>query len=840
MGTGRMREGRRRGRGRMWPRGERRARCVVLALLLGWALAVALPADAYARDHRLAFTTDYHASADSLTKVLEQMPDDTEYVSIVGDLVGDFRDMYPAYTSSEMLGKVRQALPSIASTDVSIVWASHDRNVEDDAGIVVCLGGDVSEAIRVAREPDGSVAYCVYAIGFNDMCAGEEQSKRAAAAFKAWVDGIDPCVPVIVVCHVPLHAARGDNRGAPYWSEALNYAATGIEGLTGVGTSARVVRNVVFLHGHNHTIDETEYLYLPGSTMKVAADVERKRPEPRPRPSGEGGGQQSPPDGAAPSRPRPEAEGADATVYFTSLTAGYLKTSGAATLVSVTDDAVALTKYGPDGVCSLGTDAAGGNAAADTVSLAAFRRRLRRVDASVRVTSADAAGMPAPCAVIGVFDAAGTLVATLTAAPTATLSTADASLAGLLPAAGDTATFELRELSAPTGYARSVENRTLVVTATQDERLDDHTYVCTTTYAFAVDGQDEVVFHHVPSAVPQTPAAWPYATQTQTQVQAPWRPSSGGAAGVADSPTKSAAARLAGASRYDTMAEVVGAAFASSEWAVIATGESHADALAASSLAGVHDAPVILTAPSSLSAQARDLIVRLGVRHAVILGGPAAVGEAVVDELGAMGIDCVRVWGQDRRQTAVRALEEARAAGSVSDTVCVVSGTSFADALSVGPLCYAEGIPLVLTRPDGTLDETTVAAITADARIANVLIVGGAGVVSDAVRDQLGSRYAYTRLGGADRYGTSAAVARWAQGRGLGFAQVAVATGRNFPDALAASALCGARRGSLLLMDAATDATFALAREHVSRGAQVTAIGGTAAVGESLLAALMG
>jgi hypothetical protein len=67
-----------------------------------------------------------------------------------------------------------------------------------------------------------------------------------------------------------------------------------------------------------------------------------------------------------------------------------------------------------------------------------------------------------------------------------------------------------------------------------------------------------------------------------------------------------------------------------------------------------------------------------------------------------------------------------------------------------------------------------------------------------------------------------------------------VATGRNFPDALAASALCGARRGSLLLMDAATDATFALAREHVSRGAQVTAIGGTAAVGESLMAALMG
>ena len=54
--------------------------------------------------------------------------------------------------------------------------------------------------------------------------------------------------------------------------------------------------------------------------------------------------------------------------------------------------------------------------------------------------------------------------------------------------------------------------------------------------------------------------------------------------------------RLGGANRYETMARIVEEGFASSPWAVVATGSNYPDALAASALAGAKNCPVILAA----------------------------------------------------------------------------------------------------------------------------------------------------------------------------------------------------------------------------------------------------
>lgn len=72
----------------------------------------------------------------------------------------------------------------------------------------------------------------------------------------------------------------------------------------------------------------------------------------------------------------------------------------------------------------------------------------------------------------------------------------------------------------------------------------------------------------------------------------------------------------------------------------------------------------------------------------------------------------------------------------------------------------------------------------------------------------------------------------------MGFRRVAVATGRTFPDALAAAALLGRQHGMLLLMDDTGNATFALAREHRGECEGLTVLGGTAAVSASLVEAL--
>jgi len=250
-------------------------RQLIATLMVDLAVLLALPHAALAEQnvHHLVFMSDFHSTEGSIQNALTGMPEDVEYVSLVGDMVGGRGNMTPPFDSSWILQQVQDVYPTLGSANVSIIWASHDKNVNDDAGIVKCSGGYGSTAIYQGVNDDGSVAYYIYAIGFDEMTKGGSVSKDAASAFKSWVGGLERTAPVIVLCHAPMQARRGDNRGALYWNEALNYAATGVEGITSTGTDATIVRNVIFLCGHNHTVTKDEYFFEAGGTMDIQIDT---------------------------------------------------------------------------------------------------------------------------------------------------------------------------------------------------------------------------------------------------------------------------------------------------------------------------------------------------------------------------------------------------------------------------------------------------------------------------------------------------------------------------------------------------------------------------------------
>ncbi|NTU89004.1 MAG: cell wall-binding repeat-containing protein, partial [Actinobacteria bacterium] len=86
----------------------------------------------------------------------------------------------------------------------------------------------------------------------------------------------------------------------------------------------------------------------------------------------------------------------------------------------------------------------------------------------------------------------------------------------------------------------------------------------------------------------------------------------------------------------------------------------------------------------------------------------------------------------------------------------------------------------------------------------NVVIVGGIGVVSQDVEGDLSDIFGadnVERFSGDDRYQTSAEIAAFATSHGLTCGNIAVATGVNFPDALAGGPLCGKNASVLLLVD---------------------------------------
>lgn len=266
--------------------------------------------------------------------------------------------------------------------------------------------------------------------------------------------------------------------------------------------------------------------------------------------------------------------------------------------------------------------------------------------------------------------------------------------------------------------------------------------------------------------------------------------------------------RLWGDTRYDTMNAISGAGWSSSAMAVVASGTNFPDALAASSLAGAKDCPILLTDPSALSAQTRSELQRLGAGTVYIVGGTAAVSANTENQIRALGCNVVRLAGSARQETATKVAQEL--GGARSDTCIIATGKSFADALSISPYSYAKRAPIYLTENNGTLSAATLSAIQAQG-YSRAIIVGGTGVVSSYAESQLaqiglGSQ---TRLGGSHRYETSSLIASWAQNQGMSVTNVGVAYGEKFPDALAGGALCGKNNSVLLLANASNTSNAA-------------------------------
>lgn len=271
---------------------------ICLAMVLSFAV-VAVSAEETGNDTAikyLMFASDRHGDDEVITNILSSYPYGTqvEYVGLDGDMVDGFSE----YDVTAVAGEATQIA---VNATVQIMYGSHDKNAQNADGILYRESGMLFDG-------DG---YCVYGITFDGMGSkkGAENAAAEADEFKKWVSQIDPSEVIFVLSHKPMHALRGDNQGAIYWHEVLNDVATDDDG--------NIVRNIIFFHGHNHTEDGTEYMINAGDTMTIA--------------STEGDIQDQ--------------------VFYTYVTAGYLKDNQDATMVAVTDASITLEKWNASGVC---------------------------------------------------------------------------------------------------------------------------------------------------------------------------------------------------------------------------------------------------------------------------------------------------------------------------------------------------------------------------------------------------------------------------------------------------------------------------------------------------------
>jgi len=246
---------------------------------------------------------------------------------------------------------------------------------------------------------------------------------------------------------------------------------------------------------------------------------------------------------------------------------------------------------------------------------------------------------------------------------------------------------------------------------------------------------------------------------------------------------------LAGNNRYETAVKV------SEKWekadnVVLVNALAMADALAATPLAKLKDAPILLTDAGELTKATKERIEKLGAKNVFVVGGEGVVSKAVVAELEKAGLKVERISGVDRFETSAKVAKELDA-----KKVAVVNGLNgrLADALSVAAPAAENNMAILLT------NGKDLGAVKDAAKDKEAVVVGGSAVVADSIKSDLKAE----RLGGANRNETNAEVMKKFYGdkqvKSVYVAKDGAAQENQLVDALAAGPVAGKEGAPIVL-----------------------------------------
>ena len=226
--------------------------------------------------------------------------------------------------------------------------------------------------------------------------------------------------------------------------------------------------------------------------------------------------------------------------------------------------------------------------------------------------------------------------------------------------------------------------------------------------------------------------------------------------------------------------------------------------MAGSYLSAVKKAPILLVDNKKDHIEAVQAYIRNNLKEGgtiYMLGGEAVVPESAAEGLDGFTVN--RLWGADRYATNVKILEEA---GVTGDEILVASGTGFADSLSAS----ATGKPILLVKNE---IQSSQKEYIDSLKGKTFCMIGGEGAVNTDIESYFKGLGKTERIYGADRYETSANVAKkfFPEPKGA-----VLAYGANFPDGLCGGSLANAMGGPLLLA----------ANNKTAQAAAYTAAGG--------------
>lgn len=278
-------------------------------------------------------------------------------------------------------------------------------------------------------------------------------------------------------------------------------------------------------------------------------------------------------------------------------------------------------------------------------------------------------------------------------------------------------------------------------------------------------------------------------------------------------PLRQSTTRISGPDRFAVAAAMSSQFTETGGTVVVANGLGFPDALSAGPAAAHLDAPLLLVTPTAIPEAVASELKRLRPKTVVVVGGAVSISADVEKALGVVATPAggprptvVRVGGSDRYATS-RAIARyafvstdapATTTGvSPSRVLYLASGSGFADALSAGAAAADADAPLVMVDGQaGSADDAT-RELWSDLGSPDAIGVGGPRAMSAGIARSLSGTDRGSQIVGADRYEVSHHTTRGAFSE-AGTAYLA--TGVNYPDALAGAALAARTSSPLFIV----------------------------------------
>ncbi|MDR7232897.1 cell wall-binding repeat-containing protein [Agrococcus sp. BE272] len=264
--------------------------------------------------------------------------------------------------------------------------------------------------------------------------------------------------------------------------------------------------------------------------------------------------------------------------------------------------------------------------------------------------------------------------------------------------------------------------------------------------------------------------------------------------------------RLEGPDRWTTAVEVDRAMDAAGGPVFLANGQKFPDALSAAPVVAAEGGHLLLTAQQALPGVVAERIAELAPSEIVIVGSEASISDAVVQqavaaaERGGSRAEVARLGGAGRVETSLLLLERLERSGPV-DEIWIASGSKFPDALVAASVAGRHHQAVVLDHHGSTpaAAEAWLATVASSVEGRHLAIAGGEPSVSAA--DALGlervGAASVARFAGRDRYDTAREInAAWSDEQSP---VMLLATGQDFPDALAGAALSAMSNAPMFL-----------------------------------------